>query len=832
MKKHIKKVKHFIRNAILVFLGLGIILTGLVLVWVSQMEIPNFNDFQERKVASSTKIFDKTEEVLLYDVHGDIKRTLISFEEMGDPITEAIVAIEDRNFYKHSGISPRGIVRAFVTNIKNAGLSQGGSTLTQQLVKNTLLTRERKISRKLKEVVLSFKIERVLSKKEILELYLNEAPFGGSMYGIAEASQTFFGKKPTDLTYGESAYLAAIPKAPTYFSPYGKNKEYLDKRAFQVLFNLREQGFITEDIYREAREEEVEFLPQSPTGIRAPHFTLFIREYLEEKYGTEEIETRGLKVVTTLDYDLQEKAEEMALRYALKNEEDWNASNTSLVAIDPLTGQILTMIGSRDYFDKDIDGNFNVATASRQPGSSFKPFIYGAAFEKGYTDKTILFDTRTQFQASCEPTNLSSEEDCYSPQNYDGKELGPVTLREALAQSRNIPAVKLLYLTGLSNSLSIAKKMGITTLGNSNTYGLTLVLGGGEVRLLDMVSSYGTFATEGIHYEPTGILRIEDRDGNILEEYSSLDQERVISTNSARAVSDILSDDDSRVPLFGRNSLMNIPGYSVAAKTGTTNNNKDAWLIGYSPELAVGVWTGNNDNTPMDRGSSISIPFWNEFMTLALKKTQGVTFNKPSFSYENIPPVMRGIWHGGEGVEIDTISGKLATEYTPKETRKEIITTNVHSILHWIDINNPTQKREDGFNRQYKAWEEGVLRWWNENKGNFTIVDKDDIPTEYDDIHLENPELDIEIISPEINSYIDQSDTLKVEFKYEGEYKLIKSEFFINGVFAGSQNSNREEYILELSDFIFNEQINTLTIKVFDKIYNSKESNIKFNIDF
>ncbi|PIP68939.1 hypothetical protein COW91_02080, partial [Candidatus Nomurabacteria bacterium CG22_combo_CG10-13_8_21_14_all_32_8] len=622
MKKVFKRMR-IPKNTIFSVIGIFILMVGIIIIWISSLNIPDFHSFEDRKIVNSTKIYDRTGEILLYDIHQDIRRTNIPFEKMGANIKNATVAIEDSEFYNHNGIRITSIIRAALSNLFQIGIGGGGSTITQQLVKNTLLTQKVSYIRKIKEWILAIKIEKSMPKEKILEAYLNENPYGGNVYGIEEASKNYFDKNAQDLTLGEAAYLASIPQSPTMLSPYGKNKAKLDTRKNLVLFKMLENKFISQEEYDTTLNEVVTFIPQATIGIKAPHFVFFIKDYLEQKYGSEVVGKGGLNVITTLDYSLQEKAEEIVKEGALKNEKDWNGKNAGLVAIDPKTGQILTMVGSRDYFDKTIDGNYNIATAWRQPGSSFKPFIYATAFNKGFTPETVLFDLPTEFQTTCNAYGRAlpghNQRDCYMPEDYDGKTVGPINLRSALAESRNIPAVKLFYLSGLSDSLKTAEDLGISTLTDISRYGLTLVIGGGEVSLLDMTSAYGVFANSGIRNQYTGILKVEDINKKVLEEYFPNSRE-VLPKNTALIISNILSDEKSRVPTFGSHSILFIPGKDVAVKTGTTNNNKDAWTIGYTPSIVVGVWAGNNDNKPMKKGgSAVAGPIWNKFINEALK---------------------------------------------------------------------------------------------------------------------------------------------------------------------------------------------------------------------
>ena len=486
LKKCFKYIKRRIKKAsfkkwLFIFVGVGVILVGILMVWISLLKLPDFESFTQRKLQSSTKIYDRTGEILLYDIHQDIKRTVIPYEDMSIKIKNATVAIEDSTFYEHNGIRIPSIIRATIVAKITGKRVSGGSTITQQLIKNTLLTSRRTLTRKVKEWILAIKLEKVLSKEEILELYLNEAPYGGNIYGIAEASRAFFGKEPSEVTLAEAAYLAAIPNGPTYYSPYRKNKDKLDARKNLVLSRMLNLKFITEEEHKEAVAENVVFLPEQPLHIAAPHFVFFIKDYLETKYGVEAIEAGGLKVITTLDYELQKKAEEIALKNAKENEKNWNGKNAAVVVIDPKTGQLLSMVGSRDYFDKTIEGNFNVTTAQRQPGSSFKPIVYAQAFKEGYTQNTTLFDVRTEFNSSCDPLGKplpgSRNATCYNPDNYDDAFRGPMTLKEGLAQSINIIAVKLLYLVGVNDSLKMAHDLGISSLNDPTRYGLSLVIG-------------------------------------------------------------------------------------------------------------------------------------------------------------------------------------------------------------------------------------------------------------------------------------------------------------------------------------------------------------------
>ena len=547
-KKYGQKV---LLDVFIAFFALGLLVGGAILVWIATLDIPNLSSFEERQVLQSTKIYDRTGEVLLYDLHQDVRRTIVPYDNISRHIKNATVAIEDDTFFEHKGIRPIRTLKAVFDNIMTGDLlgGQGGSTITQQVIKNSILQREKTLTRKIKEWILALRLEQVLTKDEILGHYLNESPYGGTIYGVEEASLSFFGKSASEVTLAEAAYLASLPQLPTYYSPYGSHIDDLEKRKNLVLERMLANKFINQEEYDAAMNERVEFKPQSATGIRAPHFVFYIREQLVKLYGEESLAEMGLKVTTTLDWELQEKAEDIVREKAFYNEKAFNAENAALVAADPTNGDILVMVGSRDYFDKEIDGNFNIALAERQPGSSFKPFVYATAFKKGYTPETVVFDLKTQFSTHCSPDNFTSEDNCYAPDNYDHQFRGPVTFKNALAQSLNIPAVKALYLAGIDESLKTARDLGITTLTNRDQYGLTLVLGGGEVKLLEMVGAYGAFANEGERAELTGILRIEDNQGNVLQE-TEPKLSRVLDRDITLQISDILSDNVARTPLF------------------------------------------------------------------------------------------------------------------------------------------------------------------------------------------------------------------------------------------------------------------------------------------
>lgn len=681
-------VRRFIHSNNFLFSLIGLlVLGGVFFLWAASLRIPALEDLSERRLDYSTKIYDRSGEILLYDTSRDTRRETVAFENVSPYARAAALSIEDKNFYEHNGFEPTSFLRAMLVNLTSFSFSQGGSTITQQVVKNSILTKDKTPTRKLKELVLALKLERVLSKEEILSLYLNEIPYGGTIYGIGEAAKSFFNKEASELTLAESAYLAALPKAPTYYSPYGPNREKLEERKNLVLREMLKDGSITENEYEQALNEEVVFRPKQNTdNIKAPHFVFFVLEELAERYGEEALTSGGFRVITTLNYDFQAKAESVAKKYGEINEEKFNAENNAIVIMDPKTGDILSMVGSRDYFDTEIDGNFNATLGHRQPGSTFKPFVYSVLFNKGYTPETVLFDTPIQFNPSCAPDNFVTDEKCYAPGNFDDRFRGPITVREALAQSVNIPAVEALYLAGVKPAVDLAQSLGIKSLTKLEDYGLSLVLGGGAVSLLDMVSAYSVFANDGIRNPHNAILRVEDSLGNVIERRNRFPS-RVLPEETARKISSILSDNTARSPAYGPNSPLYVASRDVAVKTGTSNDFRDTWIIGYAPNLAVGAWVGNNDNSPMEKkvAGLIVSPLWREVIDEVIPSLPIERFTPPiNEDKELLKPVLKGEL-GGEP----------------------------HSILYWVDKDNPRGPipGPGSTDPQFKNWEYGVRIW-------------------------------------------------------------------------------------------------------------------------
>ncbi len=790
---------------------LGLTTGSLVIAWVSR-DIPNPNQLLEREITQSTKIYDRTGEHILYEIHGDQKRTLISLNDLPDHVKWASIVLEDKNFYNHKGFSVWAMFRTAITNIIY-NRRAGGSTLTQQFIKNAVLTPEKKITRKIKEVVLAYRLEKKFNKDEILQMYLNEIPYGSNAYGIEAAGLKYFNKNAKDLTIAESALLASLIQSPTRYSPYGPNKDLLLGRKDYVISLMAEQGYISKEEAEIAKLEEINFVGPE-TNITAPHFVMYIKSILAEKYGEKMIEQEGLRIYTTLDLYKQRIAEDVIKEKTENYQEKYNANNAALVSVDPKTGQILAMVGSRDYFNNEIDGQVNVALRPRQPGSSLKPFVYAVLFNKGYTPDTILYDVETNFSNSDKP---------YVPKNYNLKENGPVSIKKALAGSLNIPAVKALYLAGIDNVIDLAEEAGYTTFYPRDDFGLALVLGGAEVKLLEHVNAYSAFARDGKINNIISILKIEDKNGNIIEEYKQEERE-IINSQTVRMINNILSDNSARAYAFGEKNNLTIPNRPVAAKTGTTNNYHDAWTIGYTPSIVTGVWVGNSNNDAMKGsvgGSVLAAPIWNAFMTKVLGDTPIEEFKNPS-DYKTGKDII-----DGELVEkkinIDISTGDLATSFTPFEFISEITVPETHSILFYVNKDDPLgppleNPEEDP---QFELWEEAIISWAEENATSTLLLKK------FEELHDPENAPVIEIVTPINNQDIEQGNLI-VEVFASAPRGVSKIYYFINGGlwYVG----NKDEIVIDKKLPPLKNGYHSLTVRACDDADNCSESSVDFNL--
>lgn len=828
-KRRKGRVKRLFIDVFIVVVSLGIFFAGGLAIWIATLEIPDFKNFDDTLMAQSTKIYDRTGEVLLYDVHGNIKRSVISLEDMSPYIKQATIALEDSRFYEHYGVRIDSIFRAAWANITSGELEEGGSTITQQVIKNTLLTDDKNFVRKAKEAVIALKMETILTKEEILEAYLNVIPYGGNIYGIQEAARYFFGKNASDLGLVESVYIASLPKAPTYYSPYGNHRDVLEDRKDYALRRMYALGYINKKEYERALEKEVVFAEPNQGTIKAPHFTLYVLSILEKKYGRDVVERAGLQVITTLDYELYTKAQKIVREEALANAKKYNANNMGMIGLDPNTGQILLMIGSRNWFETEkIPGKFNVTTTkNRQPGSSFKPIVYATAFKRGYTPETVVFDLPTQFSTACGAFQTTGE--CgYSPENYDDRFRGPITLRNALAQSINIPAVKTLYLSGIKNVLETAEDFGISNLGNEKYYGLSLALGSAPVSVLDMAGAYAVFANAGIKNKPTAILKITNKEGEVLYE-DEKDPDRVLEEQIAFQISDILSSNTARAPLYGLNSPLYFDGLPVAAKTGTTNNFRDAWTVGYTKNFVLAAWAGNNDGSQMANKVSgfIISPAWHDVMLLTFDAYPSVPFEEPKPVPGNIKPILRGVWNPTSNLQRNNEKegdnkSFLESFLQNIQNRKYNSMKDVHSILYYVDKNNPQGPVDaPGSDPQYFLWELPV-RAWVENGG--TSAGNFDIPTQENNIGFT-------ILEPDLGEEFERDDVLVLELDFSNGEEIKKISFFINNTLIASEDEKETRFFFSLEEMSMIKKENVLKVVVKNEDGGEMERTILFEVN-
>lgn len=754
-------------------------------------DLPN-PDRIVRREGFSTKIFDRNGKPL-YDLFGDKRRTPVEIKDIPEYLQQATVAIEDKNFYRHTGVDPLTPFRIgwhYITE----GKVIGGSSITQQLVKNVLLTSDRAVSRKLRELILTVQVESKYSKEEILQMYLNEVPYGGTAWGAETAAETFFGKPVAQLNLVESAILAGLPQSPTRYSPFSGQKLYIG-RTQEVLRRMREDGYITSDQEKEAREQlQIVTFASGDGVLQAPHFVFYVKDLLTQKFGERVVEEGGLRVVTSLDVDVQNSAQKIVTEEIAKVDKPYHIGNGAAVVVDPASGEILAMVGSRGWDDPDYDGKFNVVTQGlRQPGSALKPVVYLTGLKKGYTAATLFMDTKTSFPSGDKPE--------YVPVNYDGKYRGPVLMREALGNSLNVPAVKMLALVGIPEMMRQANDMGFTTLEptkeNLARVGLSVALGGGEVRLLDMATAYSAFANGGTKVEPAAILKVTDRNGKVLEEgkpFGSALGKQVMRPEEAYIVSAMLSDNKARELVFGLRSLLNITGKTVAVKTGTTNDRRDNWAVGWTSSVVVGVWVGNNDNSPIkavSSGVSGATPIWRRIMVELMGKKPDEPFVKPEGIVE---------------LEVDKVSGYRA--HDAFESKVEIFAKGteppgddpVHKKVKVckgegklagatdVATGNFDEKEyfifkeEDPFGQNGEnKWQEGILNW---------LKDQSDSryhpPTEYcsgaaNQVH-------VSIVKPENRGMVKEGEDVTIKATIDSINRLVNVEFVVDGAVRDSRS--------------------------------------------
>lgn len=794
-KRGISRSRAFVRLAKFAFFGVIAFFVFLFFV----LPLLAFNlpspDKIVRTQGFSTKILDRNGNTL-YDVYANQNRTPVDIKDMPLYLRQATLSIEDKNFYKHSGFDPVGILRGFL-RIFTTGRAAGGSTLTQQLVKNVLLTNDRTLARKIKEFVLAVQIEKKYTKDQILQMYLNEAPYGGTSWGVEAASETYFGKKVSDLNLVEASFLAGLPQSPSTYSPYSSTPKAYIQRTKDVLRRMREDGYITRD-QETAAGGQLEGLQFQARGgdFKAPHFVQYVQKVLESRYGSAAVEQGGLTVTTTIDLDLQDKAQEIVSDEIAKVEKQ-HITNGAAVVLNPETGEILAMVGSKNFAATDYDGQVNVTTSLRQPGSSFKPFTYVTAFKKGYTAATLLMDVPTTFPGG------TGQPD-YVPVNYDGKYRGPLQVRYALANSINIAAVKMLAITGIKDVLSTATDLGITTLPPTadtlKRVGLSLTLGGGEVRLLDMADAYSAFVNKGYRVDPMAILKVTDINGKVLEDNTPQKGRRVLSEEQAFLINSILSDNNARKEVFGLNSLLNLS--NVMVKTGTTNDKRDNWTIGGNNNAMVGVWVGNNDNSAMlnvASGVSGASPIWRRIVQEALKGKPSVSFETPSNIVQQDVDAISGYQaHDGfaarseyfikgtePGIDLVHVMLKLCKSEAKLATPGQIDAGDYNNQEFFVFKENDPTAGTSGQNR----WQQGIDAW---------IAGQGDAryhpPTDY--CGSGNP-VNVSFVSP-----ADQSsnvpNNITIKFKAESTADITTADLYIDGTKATSFSSIPYEYSTNL----------------------------------
>jgi penicillin-binding protein 1C len=820
----------------------------VVTLAIFSRDLPNPNTLLERSEELSTKITDRSGEPI-YEVYGEKHRVLAKLQEVSPDLVHATLSVEDSNFYQHQGVSLKGMLRA-VKNMIFGGSLQSGSTLTQQVVKNALLTQDQTVSRKLKELVLSLQLENRYSKDEILQMYLNETPYGGQNYGVFTASKAYFNKLPNELTLAESAFIAGLPQSPSRYSPFSSDPSRGIERKNYVLYLMNERGwldgkgirhFITKEEYDSASAQELKFQP-SAASFKAPHFVFYVREYLADLLGENVIEQTGLQVKTTLDLKYQDEVQKI-VKDEVDAAKNLNVGNGSVVAVDPKTGQILAMVGSKDYFAPSepagctsgitgegsctFEPNLNVSLAKRQPGSSIKPLTYATMLEQGYSIAFPFLDVPTVFRGA------DGGKD-YKPVNYDGKFRGVVPMRRALGNSLNIPAVKAVQIVGVENMIKQAKKMGITTFGNVNQYGPAITLGGGETRLLEMTGAYSVFASGGLYRAPTPILEIKDAKGNVIYSYRDNGGERALSEEVSYLISDILSDDGARADAFGANSLLNIGGQEVAVKTGTTDDKRDNYAMGYTKDIVIGTWVGNNNNDPMRNiasGISGATPIWRKAMLAFIK-------GKPANFFDPVKNVKK--------VEVDKLTGMLPYGEHDKKGEWFVSGSEPTSVSPWYKrlkiceadgriANDACDEADDTETKTFidiqaerTEWQDDVDNWVSENYKDqdeyFAPKMTSELHFDGDDAEKENPVVAI------VNKADGQEVPLgfRVSAEVSSAEDIEKVRFYIDGNEVGSDKSAPYGHNFELNASQVG--LHEFKAKATDKDGRDGETTIKLNV--
>lgn len=772
----------------LIALVVGVLSVIIVVAWFSR-NLPKPGQLSQ--TANASAVFMDRNDRVLFEISEDKSRVPVDYDEISPKLVQATVAIEDKNFFKHKGISEIGIIRSLLNLLVKREIEGGGSTITQQLIKNVLLDPRQTPSRKIKEIILAIEVERRYSKEQIITMYLNEVPYGGSFWGIESGAQGYFGKPAKDLNVLESAFLAGLPQSPSLYSPFIGKKDLWKARTADVLRRMREDKYITKDEEKKALADMEKLKFSEPKlSIAAPHFVFYVRDLIKEQYGADVLK-QGIRVKTTLDYQVQKEAQNI-VKDEVQKIKGLHVGNGASVVLDSKDADILAMVGSYDYNNEEY-GNFNAAVAKRQPGSSIKPITYATAFEKGYTPATVIMDLKTTF-----PDQGDKE---YVPVNYDGTYHGPVQLRFALANSYNIPAVKLLAMVGINSFLQKASAMGLEdfapTQANANRYGLAVTLGGGESTLLDMTSAFSVFARGGDYIKPHGIIEIKDNKGKSIYKYKADSPKRVFSKEISFLISHILSDNVARTPAFGSNSFLNIPGKTVAVKTGTTNDKRDNWAIGYTNDVTVGVWVGNNDNSPMNQGVASGVtgasPIWSRVMKALLSSgdyKDGIISKPDDVVATEIDSVWGGLPKDGQpkrteyfvkGTEPTDVSSFYKTVKVSKTNGKlandDEIKSNNYDEKEFIVIQESDPVSTDGKNR----WQEAIDEWVRDqiSKGSTQYI----VPTEKSDGKESSSSkdgLNLSITSPSDGSTV--GNDVKVSAAISTDKAIKQAKILVDGI--------------------------------------------------